>query len=87
MLGNVAPAQCRETLTLALAGRWAEAQAIQTSVLETDWQILTHAAAGLKAALNLLGYEAGRPRLPARACEPQAIEQIRAAMQRAGLIN
>lgn len=86
MLGNVAPRECCEILRLAMAGDLEKAQSIQTRILEPDWQILSRRAAGLKAALNLLGFDAGVPRAPSPECDPNDIEQIRAAMHAAGLL-
>lgn len=87
MLGNVAPQQCHDILTLATAGNWLEAQAIHRCILEMDWQILSRGAAGLKAALNMLGFTAGGPRKPAPECEPEQVERIRVAMVAANLLT
>ncbi|HVX64750.1 MAG TPA: dihydrodipicolinate synthase family protein, partial [Pirellulales bacterium] len=84
MLANVYPKECREIVRLVMAGKLTEAQAIQRRVIEVDWQILSRGAAGIKAALNLLGYHAGRPRSPSPACADAAIAQIKAAMERVG---
>ena len=86
MLGNVAPHACCDILCHGLAGDWAEAQRIQTRVLELDWQILSRRAAGLKAALNLLGYQAGLPRSPTLPCTANDLEIIRQALLSAGLL-
>lgn len=86
MLGNVAPAECRDILQLAIKGNFADAQAIQMRILEPDWQILARRAAGVKAALNLLGYQMGGPRQPSPACDAEDIRQIQTAMQTAGLL-
>lgn len=87
MMGNVAPRQCVEILQRAAEGRLAEARAIQDTLLELDWQILSRRAAGLKAALNLLGFEAGAPRSPSVPCSPDEVATIRSAMTAAGLLN
>jgi dihydrodipicolinate synthase/N-acetylneuraminate lyase len=87
MLGNVAPRECRDVLLLAAEGKLQEAQPIQARLIEPDWQILSRAAAGLKAALKLLGYDAGVPRAPNPPCDAAAVEQIRRAMNEAGLIG
>jgi dihydrodipicolinate synthase/N-acetylneuraminate lyase len=86
MLGNVAPQPCVDVVRLAMAGQWAEAQALQVRLLDADWQILSRGAAGLKAALNLLGYQAGVPRSPQPSCTPVEVEKIRIALQTAGLV-
>lgn len=87
MLGNVAPGECEAILRMAMAGRLAEAQALQSRILEADWQILSRGAAGLKAALDLLAYDGGKPRAPSPACNASDIEQIRQAMRQAGFIR
>jgi dihydrodipicolinate synthase/N-acetylneuraminate lyase len=87
MLANVAPAECLELFLLTAAGKLGEATALQRRLVEADWQILSRRAAGLKAALDLLGYRAGRPRAPQTPCSPAELEQIRAALHRAGLIG
>ena len=86
MLGNVAPRECLDILRLAKAGELAQAQSIQTRILETDWQILSRRAAGLKAALGLLGFETGLPRAPSPACSSNDLDRIREAMNAAGLL-
>jgi 4-hydroxy-2-oxoglutarate aldolase len=80
MLANVFPRECLDILRLMLTGKLVEAQSIQTRLIEIDHQILSRGAAGIKAALNLLGYEMGAPRSPSPACDAAAIEQIRAAL-------
>ena len=87
MLGNVAPRQCADILRLVMDRKLAEAQTLQSRVLEADWQILSRGAAGLKAALNLLGFEAGAPRAPSPPCTAAEIERIRQALQHAGLLG
>jgi 4-hydroxy-2-oxoglutarate aldolase len=84
MLGNVFPRECQAILRLVGEGRLAEAQTIQARLLEADWQILSRGAAGIKAALDLLGYEGGPPRSPSPACDAAGREKIRAALLVAG---
>jgi len=81
MLANVFPAECREVLRLVMAGDLAAARELQFRLVEADWQILSRGAAGLKAALNLLGYETGKPRLPALPCDADGVEQIRRSLE------
>ena len=64
MLVNVAPRECQEVLRYVMEGKLAEAQTIQTRLLAPDHEILRHGAAGIKAAMTLLGYEMGLPRRP-----------------------
>lgn len=87
MLANVAPQECHDVIRLTMDGKLTEAQAIQNRLIEADWQILSRGAAGIKAALNLLGFDAGAPRSPTPPCDAAAIGRIRAALQKAGLID
>lgn len=86
MLGNVAPRECVQVLQLMAAGGLHEAQTVQDRLHEPDWQILSRRAAGLKAALNILGFTAGIPRAPAAACSPQDVDVIRRTLTSAGLL-
>lgn len=85
MLGNVFPRECLDVLRLMLAGRLTVAQALQSRLLEIDFQILSRGAAGIKAALELFGYEMGGPRRPSLACDQAAVDQIRNALLKTGL--
>jgi dihydrodipicolinate synthase/N-acetylneuraminate lyase len=87
MLGNVAPQACVDIVRLAHAGKWADAEFLQAKLLDADHHILSRGAAGLKAALNLLGYDAGHPRSPQVPCTPAEVELIRQAMRKAGLVG
>ncbi len=85
MLGNVAPTECHAIISSVMNGDLATAQKIQSRIIEADHQILLRGAAGIKAALDILGYEGGAPRLPNPAVSDDDREVIRAAMQVAGL--
>lgn len=87
MLGNIAAQECVDVLRLASQGLFAEAKSTQDRLHEPDWQILSRRAAGLKAALNLLGFEAGVPRGPSLPCSADDIAAIRISMVSAGLLN
>jgi len=86
MLGNVAPAEVHQIISSVMNGDLATAQEIQSRIIEADHQILDRGAAGIKAALDLLGYEGGAPRLPNPPVSGADREVIRAAMQHAKLI-
>jgi 4-hydroxy-2-oxoglutarate aldolase len=64
-LANVLPEQCAHLFELTQAGRHAEAIALQRRLVPIARLLgATHGVAGLKAALNLLGYDVGLPRPP-----------------------
>ena len=87
MLGNVAPKQCCDILQFVMDYKLAEAQRLQGRLLEADWQILSRGAAGLKAALSLLGFSAGIPRAPTSPCTAAEVELIGKALRQAGLLG
>ncbi|MCX8276915.1 MAG: dihydrodipicolinate synthase family protein [Dehalococcoidia bacterium] len=86
MFGNVAPTECHQIISSVMNGDFATAQEIQSRIIEADHQILNRGAAGVKAALDLLGYDGGAPRLPNPSVNDADREVIRAAMQQAKLI-
>ena len=86
MFGNVGPGEVHQIISNVMNGNLAAAQAIQTRIIEADYQILDRGAAGIKAALDLLGYDGGAPRLPNPSVSDADREIIRAAMQQAKLI-
>jgi len=87
MFANVAPGLCRDIIRLAIQGKLGAAQASQARILESDWQILSRGAAGIKCALDLLGFEMGAPRAPQSACSAADALQIREALRQAGLLT
>ena len=86
MFGNVAPAECLEIISSMMNGDLKTAQEIQSRCIEADHQILLRGAAGIKAALDILGYGGGAPRRPNPPVSDGEREIIRAAMQVAGLV-
>jgi 4-hydroxy-2-oxoglutarate aldolase len=64
-LANVAPQQCVDISALYEAGRWDEAAALQRRMVPVNTAITaTYGVAGLKAALDLLGFYGGPVRAP-----------------------
>ena len=86
MFGNVAPAECLAIISSVMEGDLAAAQEVQSRCTEADYQILSHGPAGIKAALDILGYEGGAPRLPNPGVSDEERGVIRSAMQVAGLV-
>ena len=64
MLGNIAPKICRNIINLGLNGNYNEAKKINDTLIDLDWNILSRGAAGIKYALDLLGFVGGDPRKP-----------------------
>jgi 4-hydroxy-2-oxoglutarate aldolase len=86
MFGNVAPQECLDIISSMMSGDLKTAQEIQSRCIEADYQILSRGAAGIKAALDILGYDGGAPRMPNPAVSDGDREVIRAAMQATGLV-
>jgi dihydrodipicolinate synthase/N-acetylneuraminate lyase len=86
MFGNIAPAQCRDVIRFVMDGRLKEAQTLQRKLIRADWQILGRGAAGIKAALNLLGFEGTQPRRPSAPMSAGETDALRGALQEAGLL-
>jgi 4-hydroxy-2-oxoglutarate aldolase len=64
-LANVAPQRCIDVWKLFLAGRWDEAAALQRQMVPVNTAITaTYGVAGLKAALDMLGFYGGPVRAP-----------------------
>ena len=86
MFGNVAPTECHQIISSVMNGDLKTAQEIQNRCIEADYQILDRGAAGIKAALDLMGYDGGAPRMPNQPISSEDREVIRKAMQQAKLI-
>ena len=88
-LASVLPEECVEMLSLVRSGRYEEARALQRRVMPLARSVgTTYGVAGLKAALDLIGYTGGLPRPPLRPAPPQVVDVLRtqlAAMGRPAL--
>ncbi len=86
MLANVAPAECVEIIRRGLAGDLAGARDTHRRLVDTDWMILGRGAAGIKAALDLQGYEMSAPRRPSEPLGAGEVAELRGKMAAAGLV-
>ncbi len=84
---NIWPAALRELLTLGIDNRFDEARSLQASVQRIDAIMLPYLASGVKAALNLLGFDGTQPRSPTRPMPPAAVAELEAVMRTAGLLD
>ena len=80
-LGCTVPDACRRLFDLASAERHAEALALQRELVPLA-RLLgpVHGVPGLKAALNLLGYDVGMPRPPLTPVGEAAVPALREAL-------
>ena len=87
-VGALLPGPCLELLSLVRRGRHEEALAIQHRITPLARAVTTgYGVPGLKAALNLAGYDAGDPRPPLAAAPADAVERIRALLNAAPSFN
>ena len=77
-VGGVAPDLCMNIFKAVADGRFAEARAMQRTLAPLARLVGTaHGVPGLKAALDLLGFVGGAPRLPLLPAGAAAIDAIR----------
>jgi len=73
-LANIAPDECLQMYNLFLSGKNKEALELQNKMIPVNRAVTSkYGVAGLKAALDILGYEGGNPRMP---LEPLSEAQI-----------
>ena len=84
---NIWPAALRELLQHGIDGNFDEGQALQERVHRIDAIMLPYLASGVKAALNLLGFDGMRPRSPTKPMPPDEVSQLETVMRTAGLLE
>jgi 4-hydroxy-2-oxoglutarate aldolase len=78
----VAPAACLQLMAWVRAGRLADALALQQRLMALARAVTSgFGIAGLKAALDLAGYEGGDPRPPLGPLSSEGIERIRTLLE------
>jgi 4-hydroxy-2-oxoglutarate aldolase len=86
-LASVAPDACVHMRALVADNRLAEARALQRRLLPLARSIGgVHGVAGLKAALDLIGYDGGLPRPPLMPVGPGVVETIRGQLDALGAL-
>ncbi|MFT5091100.1 MAG: 4-hydroxy-2-oxoglutarate aldolase [Candidatus Latescibacterota bacterium] len=84
---NVWPTALHEILTLGMAGHYEEARDLQQRVQDIDSVMLPYKAAGMKAAMNLLGFKGTQPRRPSLPMPETEIEHLEKVMRESGLLK
>jgi len=80
-LAGALPAPCMHLFELTVSGRHEEAIALQRQLVPVARLLgATHGVPGLKAALNLLGYDVGVPRPPLLPLPESIIPALREAL-------
>jgi 4-hydroxy-2-oxoglutarate aldolase len=86
-IANLAPRECCEIWRLARTGQFAEAREIVSRISPLATGIAArYGIGGLKAALDLLGFYGGPPRLPLPMPDADAVEDTKEILATAGLL-
>lgn len=86
-LANIAPAECVDVYNLFKAGRHTEARDIYRRMLPVNTAVTaTYGIAGLKAAMDIMGYYGGPPRSPLLPLDDEGKAAVRRILETAGLI-
>ena len=85
MLGNIAPKMCKKIIKLSLEKNFIEAKNLNDKLVNLDWNILSRGAAGIKYALDLLGFEGGDPRKPQNCLTEFDRKSISKALENSGI--
>jgi len=87
-LANVAPHACAEILASVHQGDFEKARRLQLQMLPVNNAVtLTYGISGLKAAMDMLDYFGGHPRLPLLPATEQERTEIRQILTQAGLLS
>jgi dihydrodipicolinate synthase/N-acetylneuraminate lyase len=84
---NIWPAALHKLLVLGMANQYAEALELQTHIQKIDAIMLPYQAAGVKAAMNLRGFDGTHPRKPTKAFPENRLSELESAMRNAKLID
>jgi 4-hydroxy-2-oxoglutarate aldolase len=87
-LSNVAPAQCVRIYDHVRQGNFEAARQLQLRMLALNNAVTaTYGVPGLKAAMDMLGYFGGQPRLPLLPASEQERSEIREILKKAELLE
>lgn len=86
-LANVAPEACVQIYRLVAENRYTEARELQLKMLPVNSAVTAvYGVSGLKAALDMLDYFGGDPRLPLLPASPEERTAIQKILNAAGLL-
>lgn len=87
-LANIAPNNCVKICNLVQENKFEEARELQLKMIPINKVITTtYGISGLKAALDMLGYFGGEPRLPLLPVTEAELREIRKILKKAELIK
>jgi len=85
-LSNIAPEHCVKIYNLVKQGDFEAARDLQLKILPINQAVTAvYGVPGLKAAMDMLGYFGGDPRLPLMPCSEQERSELKKILQRADL--
>ena len=86
-LANILPQECCDLVKLVKENRYEEAKALQLRLLKINTLVTgKYGVSGLKAAMAMLGYEGGVPRKPLKPATEEAREEIKAELEKIGVL-
>ncbi len=87
-LANIAPAHCVKIFNQVKAGDFEAARDLQLKMLPVNQAVTAvYGVPGLKAAMDMLGYFGGDPRLPLLPSSERERSEIEAILKKADLLN
>jgi len=87
-IANYLPQPCCEIQKLYEAGKKDEADKLSERLKSiTERATGKHSVSGVKAAMNLLGYKGGLPRVPVLPLKPEELEEVRQVLSEEGFLK
>lgn len=86
-MANIAPKECMEMQQLLKDGKFNEAAQLQCRIAPVNTAITaTYGVSGLKAAMDILGYYGGPPRLPMLPASDEVKQKVQIILSKAKLV-
>jgi 4-hydroxy-2-oxoglutarate aldolase len=87
-LANVAPTECISIYKFFNDGKLSKAENLQSTLIPVNQAITsTYGVAGLKAAMDMVGYYGGNPRLPLEVLDENKKNKLKQILTKAALIQ
>jgi 4-hydroxy-2-oxoglutarate aldolase len=87
-LANVAPEECISILDLVMQKKFDEAKKIQDKLIPVNTALTSkYGVAGLKAAIDLCGYNGGLPRSPLSGLKDEQLKDLKSILKQANFIG
>lgn len=87
-LANIAPDECLQIYQLYSEKKFNEALELQNKMIPVNRAVTSkYGVAGLKAAMDILGYDGGNPRMPLEPLNEAQIIELKVILRKASLIE